>query len=119
MSSRYSDHHHQQRQETVALSQKWYKVALQELSSLGLGQPSLSIIQTVLILTLCNSNFGHSEREMFLVGVAISAARALKMHRLGTESTYPQSLKRYTEWQTREGRELGRRMWWTLTIADW
>lgn len=82
-------------------------------------KPRLELVQTAAILTLCNSHFGESEREVLLLRSAIGTARALQMHRLGTESTFPRSLCERAKWSTPAGRQLGRRLWWSLAITDW
>lgn len=98
----------------------WYNSAFNQLElSDGLGKPRIHVIQVAAILTLCNSHFGEGYREMNLFNIAINAARSLKMHRLGTESSFPSGIQIIPEWSTQANRELGRRLWWTIVICDW
>lgn len=104
----------------VAICQQWYRSAFRQLElSDVIGKPQLRIVQVAAILTLCNSHFGESFRGFSLLSLAINTARALRMHCLATESSYPQSLEQFDEWSSQPGRELGRRLWWTLVICDW
>ncbi|KAJ5833640.1 hypothetical protein N7474_001951 [Penicillium riverlandense] len=98
----------------------WYRAALQHLEySDAMGKPRLHVVQVAAILTLCHSHFGQRYRDINLSSLAHNTARALQMHRLGSESSYPKSLERIPEWSEQTGRELGRRLWWTLVICDW
>ncbi|KAK4942028.1 hypothetical protein LTR10_018209 [Elasticomyces elasticus] len=104
----------------VAVRQAWYRSALRQLElSDVMGSPQSHTVQVAAILTLCNSHFGESFRGFSLQSLATNTARALRMHCLATESSYPQSLEQYEQWSTQPGRELGRRLWWTLVICDW
>lgn len=98
----------------------WYEQTFTQLAlSTGFAKPTLELVQTFAVLTLCTSNFGDYQREALLIGIAVSTAKALNMHRLGSESSYPKSLSSRPEWSTPAKRELGRRLWWTLVISDW
>ncbi|KAL4810487.1 hypothetical protein BDV18DRAFT_156847 [Aspergillus unguis] len=98
----------------------WYHCAFRQLDlANAIGTPQLQTIQAAAILTLCNSHFGQVFRETNLTSIAINSARALNMHRLGSESSYPNYIESMPEWTTREDREMGRRLWWTITICDW
>ncbi|EAU36929.1 predicted protein [Aspergillus terreus NIH2624] len=102
------------------LARAWYDACLRELDLANFtGKTSLRAIQAVAILTLCNLNFGEMERESLLHGLAVSAARYVGMHRLGSEGKHPQDLASKSLWSTQADRELGRRLWWTLVICDW
>lgn len=104
----------------ITLSRYWYWVALRDLEMHDfLGKPRLSTIQVVAILTLVNSSFGQNSRESILMGVAVKMARMLQMHRLSNEDGLPSPISKLPEWSTREKRDLGRRLWWTLVICDW
>jgi hypothetical protein len=100
---------------------KWYNCAFRHLElANSMATPHLETVQVAAILTLCNSHFGETFRDRNMTSIAITTARALNMHRLGTESSYPKDwIESTPEWSTREGRNLGRRLWWTLTICDW
>ena len=100
-------------------SRAFYEAALKELEYANFTRnPSLLSVQTLAILTLIHRNLGEANREYLLHGLAVNAARAIGMDRLGHEST---PLKRpcKTEWLDQTGRELGRRLWWTIVICDW
>jgi hypothetical protein len=101
--------------------EKWYNCAFRQLELANfMTKPHLYTVQVAAILTLCNSHFGEIFREENLAIMAINTARALNMHQLGTESCFPKdSIEFIPEWNTREDRELGRRLWWTITICDW
>ncbi|KAI0973188.1 hypothetical protein F4678DRAFT_478361 [Xylaria arbuscula] len=98
----------------------WYRAAFLQLEySDAMGKPQLHVVQVAAILTLCHSHFGQRYRDANASTLAYNAARALQMHRLGSESSYPKSLERIPEWSKESERELGRRLWWTLVICDW
>ncbi|KAF7177665.1 hypothetical protein CNMCM7691_006026 [Aspergillus felis] len=102
------------------VSYHWYCAAFLQLEySDAMGIPQLHVVQVAAILTLCHSHFGQRYRDINLSSLAHNTARALQMHRLGSESSYPKSLERIPEWADETGRELGRRLWWTLVICDW
>ncbi|KAJ5660682.1 uncharacterized protein N7484_000054 [Penicillium longicatenatum] len=103
-----------------SVSYHWYCAAFLQLEySDAMGKPQLHVVQVAAILTLCHSHFGQRYRDINLSSLAQNAARALQMHRLGSESSYPIDLGRIPEWANETGRELGRRLWWTLVICDW
>lgn len=106
---------------STGVARMWYEAALKELERSGfLKQASLTSIQALVVLTLCNSNFGEHQQELLLMGLAINMARCLNMHRLGSEATYSRETFSSTpEWSTVAERELGRRLWWTLVVCDW
>ena len=111
---------YEQSLDPLQLCHTWYDLAFRQLElSNAMARPQLHLIQVTAILTLCNSHFGESFRERSLTSLAINTARELNMHRLGSESSFPHRLARMPEWNTREKRELGRRLWWTLVICDW
>lgn len=98
----------------------WYRSACLQLEySDAMGKPQLHVVQVAAILTLCHSHFGQRYRDANLANLARSTAYALQMHRLASESSYPKNLERIPEWADEAGRELGRRLWWTLVICDW
>lgn len=98
----------------------WYRAACLQLEySDAMGKPQLHVVQVAAILTLCHPHFGQRYRDINLASLARSTAYALQMHRLASESSYPKSLNRIREWADETGRELGRRLWWTLVICDW
>jgi Fungal specific transcription factor domain len=104
----------------LQISRAWYDAAFQELDRADyLSKPNPCTVQTLAICMLLHRNFGQPDRDYVLLGVAISVARALGMDRLGSEETCPKQLKARPEWGERSGRELGRRLWWTLVICDW
>ncbi|KIW05080.1 uncharacterized protein PV09_04228 [Verruconis gallopava] len=104
----------------VDVSRMWYESALQELHrSSFLRKPTIESIQTILVLTLCNSNNGEHQQEWVLLGACINMARSLDMHRLGSEQSFSNDLSTRPVWATPANRELGRRMWWNLVICDW
>ncbi|KAL2857315.1 hypothetical protein BJY01DRAFT_242387 [Aspergillus pseudoustus] len=107
--------------DTQELCEHWYKCVFSQLElSNAMAMPRLSTVQVAAILTLCNSHFGETFRESNMASVAINTARALNMHWLGTESSYcKEYFDSMAEWKTREDRDLGRRLWWSLTISDW
>lgn len=107
--------------DTFSVCHHWYRAAFKQLDySDAMGKPQLHVVQVAAILTLCHSHFGQRYREINLLSLAQNTARALQMHRLGSEaSSYPKSLERFPEWWSETGRELGRRLWWTLVICDW
>lgn len=100
---------------------RWYNCVFKYLElANAVATPHLETVQVAAILTLCNSHFGETFRDRNLTSIAITTARALNMHRLATESSYPKDwIESMPEWCTRENRNLGRRLWWTLTICDW
>jgi hypothetical protein len=103
-----------------SVSHHWYHAALQQLEySDAMGKPQLHVVQVAAILTLCHPHFGQRYRDINLSSLAQNTARALQMHRLGSESSYPESLKGIPVWSEETDRELGRRLWWTLVICDW
>lgn len=105
---------------SLMVARIWYDAAMRELQlSQFLGKPSLSTVQTLAILVILHRNFGEADREYFLLGIAINVSRTLGMDRLGSEACFPRELTNRREWSTRSGRELGRRLWWTLVICDW
>lgn len=72
----------------------WYQAALQQLEySDAMGKPQLHVVQVAAILTLCHPHFGQRHRDINLSSLAQNTARALQMHRLGSESSYPESLR--------------------------
>lgn len=104
----------------LAVCHLWYRSVFWQLElSDAMGKPQIHVVQVAAILTLCHSHFGETHREINLTSLAHNTARALQMHRLGTEASYPHSLERFEEWSTESGRERGRRLWWTLVICDW
>lgn len=104
----------------VSVSYHWYREALLQLEySDAMGKPQLHVVQVAAILTLCHPHFGQKYRNINLLSLAHNTARALQMHRLGSETSYPKSLERISHWSQETGRELGRRLWWTLVISDW
>ncbi|KAM0415971.1 hypothetical protein ACHAPT_013070 [Fusarium lateritium] len=104
----------------LAVCHLWYKSAFRQLElSDAMGKPQIHVVQVAAILTLCHSHFGESYRETNLSSLAHNTAHALQMHRLGTEASFPDSLRRFEEWSTESGRERGRHLWWTLVICDW
>lgn len=104
----------------IAICRLWYQLAFKQLElSDAMGKSQLHTVQVAAIMTLCNPHFGEGYRGLNLSSLANSTARALKMHLLGGESSYPASLHRIPEWSTQPQRELGRRLWWTLVICDW
>ncbi|RDW69864.1 hypothetical protein BP6252_08884 [Coleophoma cylindrospora] len=107
-------------EEAYAISRVWYEAVLEELYQGDfLGKPTLLTIQTITVLSLVYRNFGESEREFLLLGVAINAAKTLQMDYLGCEDSIPLRSTKSTYWIDRSSRELGRRLWWTLVISDW
>jgi hypothetical protein len=109
-----------ERANLVRTAETYYEAAFRAIDSAGvLRQPSLELVQTAAILTLCNSNLYHAEREPLFLGLATTSARLLQMHRLGSESSFPRALEKRSEWSTKAKRDLGRRLWWTLVITDW
>jgi hypothetical protein len=104
----------------IDISRMWYEASLQELHRIGfLRTPRIESIQTILVLTLCTSNNGDHQQEWVMLGACINMARAMDMHRLGTENSLDVSLIARSEWATPAGRELGRRLWWNIVIIDW
>ncbi|KAL3440562.1 hypothetical protein BJX65DRAFT_290320 [Aspergillus insuetus] len=101
-------------------ARQWYDHTLEQLyKSRFLDEPRLETVQTFAILTLSFRQYDGYEKEWMMLGVAINAARCIKMHRLGSERLFAPSAAARPEWSTRAGRELGRRLWWTLVICDW
>ena len=79
-------------------------------------------VQTILILNLCNANFGQFQQERISLGIAINVARCLKMDRLGiqgSQSSAVEGFDFYKEWHTDEDRCFGRRLWVSLVVSDW
>lgn len=104
----------------IMYSRQWYFCAVRDFKEADFEfRASIHACQTFAILTLCNMHFDESEREWLIMGVAIQTARALKMHRLGTEASFDETVLEKPEWATVRGRQLGRRLWWTLVICDW
>ena len=104
----------------IDVSRMWYEASLQELHRIGfLRTPRIESIQTILILTLCTSNNGDHQQEWVMLGACVNMARAIEMHRLGTEHSFEPSLVTRPEWATPADRELGRRLWWNIVICDW
>jgi len=104
----------------MGIARLWYEASLKELEkSKFLKQVSIEAVQTIVLLTLCNSNFGEHQQEWLLMGLAINMARCLDMHRLGSENACPPDVKSKTMWSTASTREMGRRIWWTIVICDW
>jgi hypothetical protein len=101
-------------------ARQWYDHALEQLyKSRFLVDPRLETVQTIAILTLSFREYDGYEKEWMMLGVAVNAARCIKMHRLGSEKLFAPSAAARPEWSTRAGRELGRHLWWTLVICDW
>lgn len=106
--------------DAVPLAKRCYDHALEQLhESNFLDEPRLETVQTIAILTLSFRSYDGDEKEWLLLGVAINAARCIKMNRLGSETSYAYTAAERPEWSTASGRELGRRLWWTLVICDW
>lgn len=105
----------------IDISRMWYEASLQELHNIGfLRTPRIECVQTILVLTLCTSNNGDHQQEWIMLGACINMARAMDMHRLGTEQSFDvQIATTRPDWATPAGRELGRRLWWNIVICDW
>ncbi|KAH8679513.1 hypothetical protein BGZ60DRAFT_400172 [Tricladium varicosporioides] len=110
-------------EEAQNVCRTWYEAVFKELNFADfIGKPTLPTVQTLAILNLVHRNFGESEREYVLLGVAINISRAIHMDRLGSEALYlnnSQRLQAMKIWRSRDDREIGRRLWWTLLICDW
>lgn len=105
---------------TISISRSWYEAAFRGIeNAISRGVASLPLIQSLVVLTLCNSNFGEQQREWLLSGVAINMARCLKMDKLGDEDEWVPKSHRTPCWSTAANREMGRRLWWTLVVCDW
>lgn len=104
----------------VEYARHWYQCAMRSFKETDFEfKANIHAVQTVAIMTLCNMNFDESEREWLLMGLAIQTARHLRMHRLGSESSFDKTVAERPEWATVRGRQLGRRLWWTLVVCDW
>jgi Centromere DNA-binding protein complex CBF3 subunit B len=106
--------------DSYSISRLWYDNVFKELNNADfLGKPDLITVQTLAVLSLLHRNFGESQKEYTLLGLAINTARLIGMDRLGVEGSAAQWTSNSPWWSDLRTRESARRLWWTLVICDW
>ncbi|TPR03682.1 Phosphomannose isomerase type I family protein [Aspergillus niger] len=98
----------------------WCEAALKELGYANyLSKPSISTVQTLVILNIVHKNLGESCREYTLHGLAVNIARLIGIDRLGGRSDRPSNCLLKDTGLIRKNENVYRRLWWTLVICDW
>ncbi|KAJ9121209.1 hypothetical protein QFC24_004884 [Naganishia onofrii] len=82
----------------------------------------LEFIQAYIIIGPYWNSCGRSERHWSLLGVIVKIAQNLGLSRLGPELSHEASVEHIkrafgSRWEMAADREIGRRIWWTLTDA--
>ncbi|KAK8858404.1 hypothetical protein IAR55_002631 [Kwoniella newhampshirensis] len=73
-----------------------------------LSRPTIYSCQAIAILALCGHNVCESDLLSSLLAIGIKLAQTLNLHSLGRARE-----KSVIDW------ELGKRVWWSLTMEDW
>ncbi|GCB23799.1 hypothetical protein AAWM_06684 [Aspergillus awamori] len=104
----------------MELCRIWCEAALKELGYANyLSKPSISTVQTLVILNIVHKNLGESCREYTLHGLAVNIARLIGIDRLGGRSDRPSNCLLKDTGLIRKNENVYRRLWWTLVICDW
>ncbi|GKZ28390.1 hypothetical protein AbraIFM66950_005564 [Aspergillus brasiliensis] len=102
------------------LCRAWCEAALKELSYANyLSKPSISTVQTLVILNIVHKNLGESCREYTLHGLAVNISRLIGIDRLGGRHERSNISLLKDTGLIRKHENVYRRLWWTLVICDW
>lgn len=102
------------------LCRTWCEAALKELNYANyLSKPSISTVQTLVILNIVHKNLGESCREYTLHGLAVNIARLIGIDRLGGHHERHSTSPVKDTGLIRKDENVYRRLWWTLVICDW
>ena len=89
-----------------------------------LSRPTIWTVQAIAILTLCGHNVCESDLLSSLLAVGIKLAQTLNLHSLGKAAlALAHPTVSSTNLAIRAKRvqdvEIGKRLWWALTMEDW